>query len=525
MSMTPAIAAHGYSRMTSHASQAGHVTLIGAGPGHPGLITAEAIAALKQSQVVVYDRLANHSLIDIAPASAERIDVGKAPGQHSKTQEQINDILVDLCKQGKIVARLKGGDPLIFGRGGEEAIALREAKCSFSIVPGLTAAIAAGAYGGIPLTHRGVASTVSFITGHEDPAKAASSINYDALAGVDTLVFYMGIGHLPEIAERLIAAGRGAQTPAALVERASQPSQRVVVGDLASLPDLARKHDVRPPALIIVGQVVGLRDQIDWRSSLPLAGKTVMVTRPVAQAGALARQLERRGACVLEAPSIEIRPVEDAASIDAALTALPSADWWVFTSANGVDAALGRLGELGRDMRSFPQVQIAAIGSATAEALARHHLRADLMPETFTTRGLAEAMQRTELAGKRVVLFRADLADGDLAETLQQTVAVVESVVAYRIHATTLLPQCAIDAISAGRVDWITATSAATARNMVKLIGDAGVGEALGKVRFASIGPVTTQTLESLGYPPAITADPCTISALAEAITAYEANG
>jgi uroporphyrinogen III methyltransferase/synthase len=496
----------------------GHVALIGAGPGHPGLITLEAIEALRNAQAVVFDRLANQSFLQLVPDSADRIDVGKAPGRHSRTQEQINDILVKLCREGKNVARLKGGDPLIFGRGGEEAIALRQAGCPFSIIPGLTAAIAAGAYGGIPLTHRGVASTVGFITGHEDPAKAVSAINYEALAGIDTLVFYMGMAHLPEIADRLIAAGRNANTPAALVERASQPSQRVITGDLACLPALAEEHNVRPPALIIVGEVVALRDQIDWRGDLPLSDQTIIVTRPVAQATALARQLVDHGARVIEAPSIEIRPVGDKAALDTAVGA--PAGWWVFTSANGVEAVMERVLASGRDVRSLAHTQIAAIGSATAAALARFSLRADLLPAAFTTRGLAEAMTKQDLVDKRVVLFRADLADESLARDLREAGAMVETVVAYHIHEPTALPTEATDALAAGEADWVTVTSAATVRSFVSLATRAGLTEALGKVRFASIGPVTTTALEELGFSAEVTAEPCTVNALAAAIEA-----
>lgn len=503
--------------------RAGHVGLVGAGPGHLGLLTEEARRQLMTAEVVVFDRLANPSFLEFAPPSAERIDVGKAPGQHSHSQEEINQLLVQLCRQGKRVVRLKGGDPLIFGRGGEEAIALRNAGCSFSITPGLTAAIAAGAYAGIPLTHRGVASTVSFITGHEDPEKDASSINYKALAGVDTLVFYMGIGHLAEICTRLISAGRPASTPAALVERASQPQQRVIQGDLASLPTLAREHHVTPPALIIVGDVVALRKQVDWRNDLTLNGKTVIVTRPIAQAGTLAELLVDMGARVIEAPSIEIHSADAVAGIDDVLHAKGPSDWWVFTSANGVENVLSRLLANGRDMRCLAGTKIAAIGIATADALAKYTLTPDLVPAAFTTQSLAAALVGEGIDGRSVRLWRADLADDVLARTLQEAGAFVESVVAYHIRTPDALPAEAIDALRNGQVDWVTATSAATARNWVSLAMAAGVGDALRGVRMASIGPVTTQALLDMGYPPAVTAEPCTIKALAEAIGAFEA--
>ena len=344
--------------------------LAGAGPGDDALVTAASLRWLARCDTVVYDRLANPALLEAASGSAERIYVGKAPGRSGYSQEQINELLVEKCRAGRRVVRLKGGDPLVFGRGGEEADALRAAGCEFRFVPGVTAGVAGLAYAGIPLTDRRLASTAAFITGHEDPAKDESTIAWDALAKIDTLVFYMGVGNLPQIAERLIAAGRSPATPAAVIYRATTPDQRTVTATLAEIAAVAMEADIRPPALIVVGEVVSLRERLNWWETLPLFAQTVLVTRSRAQASRLSAALRELGAGVIESPTIRIEPPADLGPLEAALRRVGEFDWLVLTSPNGVAAVLDRLDALGLDGRALGGVKIAAVGAATAATLA-----------------------------------------------------------------------------------------------------------------------------------------------------------
>ncbi len=499
----------------------GLVVLLGAGPGDPSLITQSGVEWLKWAEVVVYDRLACPELLGHCSAGTEFVNVGKIPGKHAWKQEEINECLIAYAKSGSRVVRLKGGDPLIFGRGGEEAMALREAGCAYRIVPGLTAAVAAGAYAGIPLTHRGIASSVTFITGHEDPTKAEEALDYDALSRVGTLVFYMGVKRLPDNVQKLLDAGKSPETPAAIVERASQPGQRVIEGTLGILPELATEHHVTAPALIIVGEVAALRAEIDWHAELPLSGQTVLITRPRDQAYVFADELHAMGARVLEAPSVKICRPHDRSDLKAAVTRLSQYDYIAFTSANGVDAFSYALAEARLDVRAFAGVQIAAVGRATAGRLKDHGLVPDVMPEQFTTRALGEAMVAAGISGKRVLLPRADLATSELPDLLTGAGATVDNIVAYLVCPTNELPKDVVHAIEAGEVDWLTFTSAATARNFLSLAADAGLTERLAGVKVAAIGPVTTKAVVELGLNVTVEADPHTIAGLARAIETF----
>jgi uroporphyrinogen III methyltransferase / synthase len=504
-------------------SNNGLVILLGAGPGDPSLITQAGIEWLRWAEIVVYDRLACPELMKHCRPGTEYINVGKIPTQHAWQQDQINQQLVDLCKAGRRVVRLKGGDPLIFGRGGEEAIALREAGCAYRIVPGLTAAIAAGAMTGIPLTHRGVASSVTFVTGHEDPTKGEESLNYEALAGVDTLVFYMGVSRLPDNVKRLISAGRSADTPAAIIEKASTPSQRVIEGTLGELPGLAEAHNVAAPALVIVGEVAALREQIDWQRALPLAGQTVLITRPREQAAVFAGELATMGARVLEAPSVTIGRPKDRSELQNAVAQLSTYDIVAFTSANGVAAVFDVLAEAGLDARALGGVRIATVGQATATVLRAHGLVSDVMPDQFTTRALGETLVAEGVSGKRILLPRADLATTELPEVLEAGGAIVENVVAYQVSPAKELPADALGAIENGHVDWLTFTSAATARNFLTLAVKHELTEKLTNMKVASIGPVTTQAIVELGLSVTVEANPHTIAGLTRAIETFDA--
>jgi len=510
-----------YANMSKSRGIRGLAVLVGAGPGEADLVTVAGARWLSRADVVLYDRLVGERLLDACRKDAELIYVGKRPGAHALSQEHINDLLIERCRAGKLVVRLKGGDPLVFGRGGEEADALAAAGVDYRIVPGVTAAVAAGACAGIPLTDRRAASTVAFVTGHEDPDKGEPAVDYGALAGIDTVVFYMGVGNLPAIAERLIAAGRGPETPVALVQNAARPNQRTVTATLATAADEADRHNVRPPAVLIVGRVVALRDRLAWLEKLPLWGTTVLVTRARRQASRLAQRLADLGAHVIECPTIEVQPPEDFWKVDAALGRLDGLDWLVLTSPNGSAALIGRMRELGLDARSLAGARIAAVGPATADVLREHFVEPDLLPETFTTQALGEALTAGELTkAKRVLLARADVATDVLPNMLRAAGAIVEEVAIYRTVRPAALPDAALAALRERRADWITFTSSSTVENLLDLLADEDV--ALQGVLLASIGPVTTQTLVDRGLTPAVTADVHTIDGLIDAIAGHE---
>ena len=502
----------------------GLVVLLGAGPGDPDLITAAGLKWLSRADVIVYDRLVPQALLSLAPASAERLYVGKTPGAKSISQQQINDLLVARARAGKLVVRLKGGDPLIFGRGGEEAEALAAAGAAFRIVPGITAGVAAAAAAGIPLTDRRAASTVAFVTAREDPGKGRSAINWQGLAGIDTLVVYMGVAALPAVAERLIAAGRSPTTPAAAVEQAATARQRTVVATLGTIAERAQAAGLAPPAVVIVGQVVRMRDQLAWLERLPLFGQTVILTRPQQQAADLAGRLGELGAEAIEAPVIEIRPPESLAALDEALGRLGEFDWLVLTSPNGAAAVLDRLAALELDARALAGVRIAAVGAATADALRKRSIRPDLLPQAFTTEALGRALAAGgAIKGRRVLLARSEIATDALAAALQQAGAVVEAVVAYRTVRPEVLPAEAVEALRDRRVDWLTFTSASTVENFLALLAPHAVD--LSQAKLAAIGPVTAKALRSRGLTATVVAEPHTVDGLVAAIVSFQAGG
>jgi uroporphyrinogen III methyltransferase / synthase len=499
----------------------GSVALVGAGPGDPLLISLRAAVRLCQADVVVYDALANEALLRLADGKAERIYVGKRAGAHKMDQDQINDLLVKLARAGRRVTRLKGGDPLIFGRGSEEAERLHEAGIPFEIVPGITAAAGAAAYAGIPLTDRRFTSTLTFVTGHEDPTKDDTSIDYPALAKMGSIVLYMGLRTLPKHAEALIAAGLSPDTPAAVVSRATLPQQRSVVGTLRDIAGKAEAAAICAPALTLIGGAASLRDRLNWFEQLPLFGRTIAVTRTRHQASALAGQLQALGAQVIEAPTIELVSGEPG-PIDAALRDLASYHWLVLTSVNGVEALINEMRLRGQDGRSLGHLRIGAIGTATAAALERYFLKADVIPETFVAEALAEALKSTgTFAGKRVLLFRADIARPALVEALQQLGAACHDISAYRIQKPAELGEDLLAALRDRRLDWITFTSSSTFSNLRALLGEQA-DPYLRDVNLASIGPVTSQTLRDAGLEPAVEAKPYTIEALVAAILQYE---
>ena len=415
----------------------GIVYLIGAGPGDPGLITVRGLECLRRAEVVIYDYLANPDFLREAP-NAEHLYVGKTRGCHHTPQERINALLAERAGQGKIVVRLKGGDPYVFGRGGEEAQFLARAGIPFEVVPGVTAGFAAAVYAGIPLTHRDFTTSLGLVTGHENPAKRVSSLDWEKLAtGVGTLVFYMGIANLPLIAERLMAHGRPPQTPVALVRWATTPRQQTLVATLETVVEQVRETGFKPPAVIIVGEVVGLREELRWFDNRPLFGKTVMITRAADQAGEFSGLLEACGARVVECPTIRLVPPESWQEIDGAISRLPEFAWTVFTSVNAVNFFFGRLGEQGLDTRAFGPCRICAVGPKTAAALVPYGLKADLLPADYKAEGVVAAFRQLPVAGRKILFPRADRAREVIPTELCRLGAEVVAPVAYR----NLLPE------------------------------------------------------------------------------------
>jgi uroporphyrinogen III methyltransferase/synthase len=498
----------------------GFVSLIGAGPGDPGLLTLRGAEALSGADVVVYDYLANPVLLAHVRPEAELIYVGKKAGSHTRSQEEINALLVEQALAGLRVARLKGGDPFVFGRGGEEALALVDAGVPFEVIPGVTSAVAAPAYAGIPVTHRGLASSFAVITGHEDPAKEESALDWSRLAtGVDTLVFLMGVGNLPQIVEQLVAHGRPSETPIALVRWGTMPAQQVVSGTLANIVGKVRAAGLQPPAVTVVGQVAGLRQRLHWFEDRPLFGQRVLVTRTRQQASVLSVRLRALGAEAIELPTISIAPPDDRTPLDSAIAELSSYDWIIFTSVNGVEQFWEQLLDAGLDARALHGVKLAAIGPATSARLADFGLRADYMPDDYVAEAVAAGLD--QVRGQRVLLPRADIARPALAALLRQQGADVVDVAAYR----TLRPMVDPDELHSTleRVTMATFTSSSTVRNLATMVQEAGLAlpQALAQATIACIGPITAATARELGLQVDVVAGEYTIDGLVKALVRH----
>jgi uroporphyrinogen III methyltransferase/synthase len=554
---------------------AGKVWLVGAGPGDPGLITVAGVERLREADVIVYDRLASPRLLKRARQGAELIFVGKMAGEGAHNQAKINELLVEKARQGKRVVRLKGGDPFVFGRGGEEAEALRAAGIHFEVVPGVTSAAAVPAYAGIPVTHRGVASTFAVVTGHEadlpvilsgDEGLARSSepprrnlgrgigrteesvptaIDWTRLAtAVDTLVLLMGVKTLPEIVEKLIEGGRAAETPAAVIQWGTTPDQRTVTGTLADIVQRVQEAGVTAPAVTVVGEVVRLRETLAWFEDRALFGKRVLVTRTRRQASELARLLAEEGAVPVELPAIEIEPALDEAAAEAALDGLRAGAyaWAVFTSANAVELFFGLMEGRGLDARARLW-RVAAIGPATAEALAERGIIADAVPEEYVAEAVVEVLRPHVRPGDRILVPRAEGARPELVEGLRALGAEVDEVTLYRAAVPREAPEEALSLLREGGIDIVTFTSSSTVRNLATLLGDdfrvilsgedastgdvvssrrnlAGVGEATTPSRplIACIGPITAKTARELGLRVDVVAEEHTVPGLVRAL-------
>ncbi|MBR3499418.1 MAG: uroporphyrinogen-III C-methyltransferase [Selenomonadaceae bacterium] len=478
------------------------VYLVGAGPGDVGLLTLKACKLLRAADVVIYDRLADDAILNFC-AGAKKIYVGKSAGKHTLKQEEINRLLAEEARQNKIVVRLKGGDPFVFGRGGEEALFLREKNLPFEIVPGVTSAVAVPAYAGIPVTHRGLAASFAVVTGHEDPTKPESTIRWEKIStAVDTLIFLMGVANLPQIVSKLIEHGRAPDTPAALIRWGTKPAQKVLLTTLAEAPS----KKISPPAIFVVGEVVNLREQLRWFETRPLFGKKILVTRARAQVSKLSSALKNLGVEVIECPTIKIaEPSDNFRQLDAAIKNLRGFDWIIFTSANGVEKFFTRLKLHGLDARALNKV--AAIGVATAEKLLNCGIVADVVPKDFVAESLAEALKNF-VGGKKILLARAEEARDVLPEALKNFGAEVTVAPAYKT-----LPEVSAQ-IDFDAIDLATFTSSSTVKNFAAAHGV----DALKKFPTAAIGPITAQTLQSFGVMPAVVAEKFTIDGLVEAI-------
>ena len=490
----------------------GKVFLIGAGPGDPGLVTMRALAALHHSEVVLHDRLVPRQVLE-SGAPRELIYVGKEPGRPAMSQDEINAKLVELARAGRTVARLKGGDPFVFGRGGEEAEALAAAGIPFEVVPGITAGIAAAAYAGVPVTHRDAASAVAFVTGHEDPAKPESALDWTALAAFPgTLVFYMGVRNLERIARSLMEAGRAADEPAAVIERGTTSRQRTAAGTLADVAARAAEAGIDAPAITVVGAVAELRERLAWfERERPLAGRTVVVTRAREQASVLAQRLEfELGADVVEAPAIETEPLP-AEAVDAALRPIGDYHLICLTSQNAVRPFFEALRRQGLDARGLAGIRIATIGTATAAWLESLGVVADVVPKRQVAEGLVEVLAAEELGGRRVLVARAEEGRELLPEALRERGAEVDVVALYRTLPRTPAGPT-LDA--AARADYVTFTSSSTVRYFVDAIGDAFPRGA----RVVSIGPATSATARELGIEVHVEAARHDVDGLVEAL-------
>ncbi len=504
----------------------GTVALVGAGPGDPGLLTLRGKALLETADVVIYDYLANPLLLDFVRTSAERIYVGKKGGAlNSEHQEKINQLLIASAKAGLRVVRLKGGDPFIFGRGGEEIEALAAESIPFEVVPGVSSALAVPTYAGIPLTHRKMASSVTIITGHEDPNKKQESFDWEKLTtGTDTLVFLMAMGNLKAITEKLQLQGKASDTPTALIQWGTYPYQKTVTGTLAKIVDLAKEVGIKPPVVMVVGEVVSLRAHLNWFEKRPLFGKRILVTRARAQAGEFVAQLGDFGAETLSFPTLKIVPPPDFSPLDAAIARIESYDVLIFTSVNGVSFFRQRLRALKKDLRLLKGLFICAIGPRTAEAIEDWDLRVDAIPTEFKAEGLLALLIARGVAGKRFLIPRALEAREILPESLRDLGGLVDVVPAYQalrpVYETSELEQF----FGSRKIDFLTFASASTLRHFVEIIGKERLKSQFKESRIACIGPVTAAAATALGLEVAVVPKDYTFPALTAAIVDYYQN-
>ncbi|NWF74576.1 MAG: uroporphyrinogen-III C-methyltransferase [Nitrospirae bacterium] len=503
--------------------KSGKVFLVGAGPGDPGLLTLKGKECLEQADVVLYDYLANALLLEHAPSTAQRIYVGRRGRGQYQDQADINRLLIERAKEGKIVVRLKGGDPFVFGRGGEEAEAAAAAGVDFDIVPGVTAAVAVPAYAGIPVTHRTLASTVTFVAGHEDPTKPAALLEWPKLASASgTLVFMMGMKNLSSIVGRLLSEGRSPDTPVATIRWGTKAGQRTIVGTLVDIVERTEAAHLEPPTVIVVGEVVRLRGQLNWFETKPLFGKRIVLTRAQEQAREFSQLLAAYGAEPVEVPTIQIVPPASWQPIDEAVTRLNTYQWLIFTSVNGVKPFMERLHVARKDARALANLRLCAIGPRTAQELGMYGLTPDVVPVEYQAEGVIAALAHVGIQGCRILIPRAEVAREILPEQLRALGATVDVIPVYR----TIVP--AVDVVSLtrqfheGQVAVATFTSSSTVRNFVEVFGGRdAVRPLVARVVIACIGPITARTAEEYGLTVTVMPAENTVPALTEAIVRH----
>ncbi len=496
----------------------GIVYLIGAGPGDPGLFTLKGKMLLEQADVIVFDRLVGDEILSYAPREAEFIYVGKESGRHALSQDEINALLVEKARKGKRVVRLKGGDPFLYGRGGEEAVYIREQGLDYEVVPGITSAIAVPAYAGIPVTHRDATSSFAVITGHEKPDKTDSSINWNKIStGIGTLVFLMGVENLDYICSRLMENGREATTPVALIRWGTLPQQEVLTGTLDNIVQRVKEADFHPPAVIVVGEVVQLRDKLSWVERKPLWGKKIIVTRSRKQASGLAQKIRELGGTPLEFPTIEIVPEPDLTLLAHAFRQIQDYHWIIFTSVNAVEIFFEQMKLNNMDIRDLHGLKICAIGPATRKRLEDWGLKVQIMPDEYRAEGVLQALDGMLTKGDRVLMPRATGARDILPETLREMGLQVNEINIYSAALAageTDMP----DDIIKGRVDYLTFTSSSTVNNFVEIMGPENISRLGEHIRIACIGPITADKARKLGFNVKIVAEKYTIDGLVQAI-------
>ncbi|MFH2011854.1 MAG: uroporphyrinogen-III C-methyltransferase [Pseudomonadota bacterium] len=500
----------------------GKVYLIGAGPGDPGLITLKGIECIRKADVIVYDYLANSKLLEYANKDVEFIYVGKKGGDHTYSQSQINSIIIQRAREDKVVARLKGGDPFIFGRGGEEAEELVASGVSFEIVPGVTSAIAVPAYAGIPLTHRDFTSNVAFITGHEDPTKDESSIAWDKIStGIGTLVFLMGVKNLQKIVKNLIKNGRDPMTPVAIIRWGTLGRQDTVTGTLETIIELAKEKNITSPVITVIGDVVGLRDKLNWFETKPLFGKKIIVTRARSQASEFTNLLREYGAEPIEFPIIEVRPPLSFDTLDKAIDNLEKYDWLILTSVNGVRFFFERLRTRGRDVRDLKGIKICAIGPRTAGDIEKSGINIDFVPDEYKAEAILEGLKKIGIEGKNILLPRAEEAREILPEEIRKSGGNIDVVIAYKNVKPLEDKETIKGLLKEGIIDVITFTSSSTVKNFAEMFERDELLSLIKGITVASIGPITAETAKKLGIKTDIMPENYTIPDLTYAIIDY----
>lgn len=480
------------------------VYIVGAGPGDPKLISVKGLECLKKADVVVYDRLANKQIINNAKINAEIIYVGKAAGKAIYSQPEINELLFNKVQEGKIVIRLKGGDGFIFGRGGEEAAYLNDKGANYEIVPGISSGYAVPAYAGIPVTYRGISSSVSFVAGHEDITKSKSTIKWSELAkNTDTVVFLMGMKNLQFITNELIEHGKDKNTPVAVIRRGTTSSQKTICGTLDNISQKIKNAKISPPAIVIIGDVVNLREKIMWYEKKPLFGKKILITRAKEQAWGFAEKIYEFGGEPLFFPTIKIVDPDSYEKFDSTIDKLDkdrkAYDWIIFTSSNAAKKFFQRIFSLGKDIRIIGSLKVAVVGKSTKKVLGQFGIKADFVPDKFVAESIVEGLKKIVSPGEKILFPKAEITRDVIPNELRKIGIAVDELVVYKTISEDKMPQDVLEMLKAGNIDYITFTSSSTAKNFAKLAGGT-TSNILSKTKICSIGPITSKTLNELGY-------------------------